>query len=63
MPVTTAASENDMDDLLQLLCHGEEQTLVNLKFFRGDRELVATEELRHEVHSALEQRHLNCGRY
>lgn len=43
------------------LHYGEEQALVNLKFFRGDRDLVATEELCHEVHTALEQRHLNLA--
>jgi hypothetical protein len=59
--MTTATSETDMDQLLKFLCHGEEQTLVNLKFFRGDRDLVAPEELCHEVHSALEQRRLNLA--
>lgn len=59
--MTTATSDTDMDQLLKFLCHREEQTLVNLKFFRGDRDLVAPEELTHELHSALEQRRLNLA--
>ena len=59
--MTTATSDTEMDQLLKFLCHGEEQALVNLKFFRGDRELVAPEELCHEVHSALEQRRLKLA--
>jgi hypothetical protein len=59
--MTTAASDTEMDQLLKFLCHGEEHELENLKFFRGDRELVAPEELCHEVHSALEQRRLNLA--
>lgn len=59
--MTTAATENEMAQLLKFLCHGEGQELENLKFFRGDRDLVAPEELCHEVHSALEQRRLNLA--
>lgn len=58
--MTTAAT--DMDQLLKFLCHGDEQRLVNLKLLRGDRVLVAPEELCHEVHSALEQKRLNLAR-
>ena len=59
--MTTAASDTEMDQLLKFLCHGEGHELVNLKFFRGDRVLVAPEELCREVHSALEQRRLNLA--
>ncbi len=51
----------EMDNLLKFLCHGDTQKLVNLKFFRGDRDLVSSEELCHEVHSALEQKRLNLA--
>ena len=59
--MTKSAGDTDMDQLLKFLCHGEERELVNLKFFRGDRDLVAPEELCHEVHTALEQRRLNLA--
>ena len=37
--MTTTA--NEMDKLLTFLCHGETQKLANLKFFRGDRDLIS----------------------
>ena len=52
---------NNMDRLLAFLCHGETQKLVNLKFFRGDRDIISPEELCREAHSALEQKRLNLA--
>lgn len=52
---------NNMDRLLAFLCHGEKQKLVNLKFFRGDRDIISTEELCQEAHSALEQKRANLA--
>lgn len=59
--MTTATSDTEMDQLLKFLCHEEGRALVNLKFFRGDRELVATDDLCREIHSALEQCQLNLA--
>ena len=57
--MTTIA--NDMDKLIGFLCHGKTQTLVNLRFFRGDRDIISPEELCRVAHSALEQRRLNLA--
>ncbi len=54
--MTTA---NEMDKLLAFLCHGETQKLVNLKFFRGDRDIISPDEICRQAHSALEQKRLN----
>ena len=56
--MTTA---NEMDNLLTFLCHGETQKLVNLKFFRGDRDIISPEELCRQAHSALEQKRLKLA--
>jgi hypothetical protein len=56
--MTTA---NEMDKLLHFLCHGETHKLANLKFFRGERDLIAPEELCRQAHSALEQKRLNLA--
>lgn len=56
--MTTAT---EMDRLLTFLCHGDAQKLVNLKFFRGERDLVSPEELCQQVHAALEQKRVGLA--
>ena len=56
--MTTA---NEMDKLLAFLCNGETHKLANLKFFRGDRDIISQEELCRVAHSALEQKRLKLS--
>ena len=44
------------DKLLSFLFAGNGRTLENIKFFRGDRDLISAEELEAQVHSALMQK-------
>jgi hypothetical protein len=47
-------------DVAKLLFSGE-QKAVNIKFFRGSRDLISVDEFLKEVHSALMQRKLGSA--
>jgi hypothetical protein len=50
-----AMSTREKERLMSFLFEREHVTLINFKFFRGDRDVVSEEELYKQVHSALFQ--------
>jgi hypothetical protein len=48
-----------IDSVKDRLFSGRYGELVNIRFFRGTRELIALEDFHKEVHSALVQRETN----
>lgn len=53
--VETEMAKHNMDGLLSLISGKRGGELVNIKLFRGDRELVCAEELENQIHSAAVQ--------
>lgn len=49
----------DTDALIDLLQGGG--TTVNVKFFRGSRDIITSEEFRREIHSALMQKKMRTA--
>lgn len=42
-------SKHDEDGLMKCLFSGQDMTLVNVKFFRGSRDMITDEEFRDQV--------------
>ena len=54
-------TEQGKKSALLSLLFGQDNSLVNIKFFRGEKDVVSEEEFCEQVHSALMQRHIGTA--